>query len=55
MSDLLEDLLAFFYATPDEPVSCARCGRDLSQGENYGLNENGEPLCVDCSDQEDEE
>ncbi|WP_224961182.1 hypothetical protein [Geomonas subterranea] len=55
MSDLLEDLLAFFYAAEYEPVSCARCGRKLPVGEKYGVNENGEPHCLDCSDQEDEE
>ncbi|MBJ6751004.1 hypothetical protein [Geomonas anaerohicana] len=55
MSDLLEDLLAFFYATQDEPVSCARCGRIFSEGETYGFDKNGEPQCPDCSLQEDEE
>ncbi|MBJ6802721.1 hypothetical protein [Geomonas propionica] len=55
MTDPLEDLLAFLYATEDETVSCSRCGRNLAEGEEYGFDANGEPHCPECSDPEEEE
>ena len=49
MTDLLEDFLAFLYATRDEPAACSKCGRQLAEGEEYTLDENDEPQCGDCA------
>lgn len=43
MPDLLEDILAFVYATqPDQNRTCSNCGADLEE------NEDGEFHCPNC-------
>lgn len=55
--DLLEDFIAFLYATGDdaeprevqsgETITCSVCGRELDEGERYYTN--GDVRCNDCS------
>jgi len=54
MSDLLEDILAFLYATgggkktssPDEESTCPQCGAEMEYHEESGVMR-----CPECGDQ----
>lgn len=56
--DLLEDFLAFLYATeeprefysvqPGETIICTSCGRELDEDETYSNSSNGEVQCTEC-------
>jgi hypothetical protein len=49
VGDFIEDLFGFL-SVAGEPVTCSRCGKHLTEEEQYTLDQENQVVCPDCEE-----